>query len=65
MKLHVQEITIGGEVKRSDGNYGSNGRTAFIKLALYPGEDVHQAIAHGKRLVKEALRESTPAEVKP
>ena len=56
--MHVAEVVVSGEKKRSDGAYGSDARFASFKLVLYPGEDVGAAIARGQELVRQALGES-------
>lgn len=61
--MQVLELTLGAEQKRSDGNYGSDGRSAFVKLAVHPGDRLEDVIRHGQQVLRDALAPAGPRQL--
>lgn len=59
--MQVIELTLGAEEKRpGQMQYSSDTRSAFVKLAVHPGDDLAAVIAFGKDALARALGASSP-----
>lgn len=58
--MQIVEVTLGKEDKKSDGNYGSTGRSAFVKVQVHPGDDLDDVLRAAHAALDKAIAGAPP-----
>lgn len=51
----ITQLTLGAETKRSNGSYGSDGRSAFVQVAVHPGDDFSVVLTAAQDALAQAM----------